>query len=127
MNKELRDNTQVEMVKLTKFAWDEFFLFDPYLPKSEVCKRLMLSAVECKSAFKIEFIGEGEMLMVFRLKGRLVHTELHRRYFGDFTPAPETPFTPQTAVFLVATEGKGALGGDWLKLRPQTQALALGR
>jgi hypothetical protein len=127
LNKELRHkkSTQVEIAKLTKFTWDEFFLFGPYQGTSEVCKRLMLTPTECKLVFKIESVDEGDMLMVFRLKGRLVHTELHSRYFGDFTPAPETPLTPQTAVFLVATEGKGTWGGDWLKLRPKTQVLGL--
>ncbi|MDW5418951.1 hypothetical protein R6242_20470 [Iodobacter sp. CM08] len=120
LNKELRHkkSTQVEIAKLTKFTWDEFFLFGPHQSTSEVCKRLMLTAAECQSVFKIESVDEGDMLMVFRLKGRIVHTELHRRYFGDFTPAPKTPFTPQTAVFLV--EGKGASNSAWLKLRPKT-------
>lgn len=124
LKKELRDRkaTKVELAKLTKFEWDEFFLFGPYQPTSEVCKRLELSAGDCKSVITVESTDDGEMLMVFRLKGRVVHTEMHIRWHGDFTPVPDEPFTPRTAVFSISVEGKGALGEDWLKLRPISEA-----
>ncbi|MFZ6749950.1 hypothetical protein [Undibacterium sp. Ren11W] len=120
LKKELRDKkaTRVELAKITKFGWDEFFLFGPYQPTSEVCKQLALSPDDCKSAITAESTDDGEMLMVFRLKGKIVHSEMHIRWHGDFTPAPDEPLTPQTAVFSVSIEGKGALGEDWLKLRP---------
>jgi hypothetical protein len=120
LKKELRDKKaiKIELAKLTKFEWDEFFLFGPYQPTTEVCRRLDLSAVDCKSTITVESTDDGEMLMVFRLKGKIVHTEMHIRWHGDFTPVSEKPFTPQTAVFSVSVEGKGALGEDWLKLRP---------
>lgn len=120
LKKELRDKkaTRVELAKITKFEWDELFLFGPYHPTSEVCKRLALSPGDCKSEITAESTDDGEMLMVFRLKGKVVHSEMHIRWHGDFTPVPDEPFTPQTAVFSVSVEGKGALGEDWLKLRP---------
>jgi hypothetical protein len=34
------------------------------------------------------------MLMVFRLKGKVVHSEMHIRWNGDFTPEPDEPLTP---------------------------------
>ena len=120
LKKELRDRkaTRVELAKITKFGWDEFILFGPYQPTSEVCKRLALSSGDCKSAITAESTDDGEMLMVFRLKGKVVYSEMHIRWHGDFTPVPDEPLTPQTAVFSVSVEGKGALGEDWLKLRP---------
>lgn len=124
LKKEIRDKkaTKVDVAKLTEFEWDEFFVFDPYQPKKEVCKRLNLSPSDCESSTAFESISDGEMLMVFRRNGVIVHTEMHIRWHGDFTPAPDKPFTPQTAVFSVAVEGKGALGEDWLKLRPIGEA-----
>lgn len=120
LKKELHDRkaTKVELAKLTKFEWDELFLFSPYEPTSEVCIRLELSADNCESVITAVSTDDSEMLMVFRLKGRVVHTEMHIRWHGDFTPVPDEPFTPRTAVFSVSVEGKGALGEDWLKLRP---------
>jgi hypothetical protein len=124
LKKELRDRkaARVELAKITKFEWDEFFLFGPYQPTSEVCKRLALSPGDCKSAISAESTDDGEMLMVFRLKGKVVHSEMHIRWNGDFTPEPDEPLTPQTAVFSVSVEGKGANGEDWLKLRPISAA-----
>lgn len=113
-----RKSTRVELAKLTEFQWDEFLLFGPYEPTSEVCRRLELSLVACKSVITVESVDDSEMLMVFRHRGKVVHTEMHFRWHGDFTPIPDKPFSPQTAVFSVSIEGRGAAGGDWLKLRP---------
>jgi len=120
LKKELRDRkaTRVELAKITTFEWDEFFLFGPYQPTSEVCKRLALSTRDCKSAITAESTDDAEMLMVFRLNGIVVHSEMHIRWHGDFTPTPDNALTRQTAVFSVSVEGKGSLGEDWLKLRP---------
>lgn len=113
---ELRDKNskRVELVKLTKFAWDELFLFDPYTPTNEVCNRLSLPAAECKSIITTESDDDGVVLMVFRLGGKVVHSELHFRWHGDFTPAPREPLTASTAVFAVATDSHET---GWLKLR----------
>jgi hypothetical protein len=120
LKKELRDkkSTRVDIANLTNFQWDELFLFSPYQATNEICKRLVLSAVDCKSFITAESTDDGEMLMVFRREGNIVHTEMHIRWHGDFTPVSDMPFTPRTAVFSVSVEGKGASGNDWLKLRP---------
>lgn len=124
LKKELRDkkSTKVEIAQLTKFQWDELFLFGPYQPTDEVCKRLELSTFDCKSIITVESTDDGEMLMVFRNEGKVVHTEMHTRWHGDFTPVPDEPFTPRTAIFSVSIEGNGANGRDWLKLRPTTES-----
>ncbi|MNZ55617.1 hypothetical protein D3C78_735480 [compost metagenome] len=124
LKKEIRDkkSIRVEIAKLTNFKWDEMFLFGPYQPTSEVCKRLELSSIACKTIITAELADDGEMLMVFRLNGKVVHTEMHIRWHGDFTPVPDKPFTPRTAVFSVSVEGKDASGEGWLKLRPISEA-----
>lgn len=125
LKRELRDKraTQVELAKLTKFEWDELYLFGPYFPSSDVCKSLELSALECKSAITVASTDDGEMLLVFRLKKKIVHTEIHLRGYGDFVPALSEkslrqPFTPQTAIFFVSLEGKDTNGAGGLILRP---------
>ena len=57
--------------------------------------------------------------MVFRNKGKVVHTEMHIRWHGDFTPASDEPFTPSTAIFNVIIDGKGSQEQDWLRLKPK--------
>ena len=125
LKRELRDKKtrQVELVKLTRFEWDELFLFGPYFPRSEICKRLELSELECKFAITVVSTDDGEMLLVFRLKKKIVHTEIHLRWHGDFVSAlgeerSRQAFTPQTAVFSVSTENKDMPGEAWLILRP---------
>lgn len=119
LKRALRDRhvEQVELVKLTRFTWDELFLFGPYEPASDICKALRLSSADCQSTITSTSSNDGEMLMVFRLKGRIVHKEVHMRWHGDFSPIPPEALTPQTAMFAVSVEGKLASGEDWLVLR----------
>jgi len=120
LKQELRDkhNKEIAIAKLTKFEWDELFLVGPYQPTSSVCKRLALSQADCVSTVKFESTGEGEILMIFRHNGKVVHSEMHVRGNGDFTVVPVEPFTPESAVFSVSIEEQGFPFGDWWKLRP---------
>ena len=120
LKRELRNKhaEKVELVKLTRFVWDELFLFGPYEPASDVCRKLGLSSSDCTSTITATSIDEGKILMVFRNSGKIVHNEMHLRWHGDFSPIPDAPLTPQTAVFTVSVQGKGASGEDWLILRP---------
>lgn len=116
---ELRDrhSQRVVLSQLTRFAWDEVFLFGPYLPKSDVCAALAISDSQCEHSISAESTDDGEMLLAFRQSGALVHTELHFRWHGDFTPIPSPqPIARSRAVFRVVPEGQGASGGVWLKL-----------
>jgi hypothetical protein len=120
LKKELRDRNakKVEIAALTKFEWDEFFVFGAYEPTNEVCKFLKFSEAECKSTITVETDNDGEALMVFRLKGRIVHVEKHLGFHGYFKSASVGPFTRGTAVFSVSVEDKTVGGDDWLVLRP---------
>ncbi len=119
LKKEIRDKKSrvVSIVRLTRFEWDELFLFPPYEPKNDICKRLALTPEECKNTITLESSDDSQMLMVFRNKGKVVHTEIHIRRNGDFIPVPDTPFTPSTAVFNVVVEGNSSQ--NWFRLIPQ--------
>ena len=120
LKRELRDKhvVKVELAKLTEFAWDELFLFGPYEPESDICRKIKLSPNDCKSTIEATSTDDGAMLLVFRRNGAIVHNEVHIRWHGDFSPIPQEPLTPKTAVFSVSVQGKGASGEDWLVLRP---------
>ncbi len=118
LKKELRDkhSKEVEIAKLTDFAWDEMVLFGPYFPTAKVCERLGLPPDECGSTIKSASGDDSEMLIVFRNQGKVVHVEMHFRVHGDFTPVPEQVLTPESATFVVGVRGKATSGVDWLTL-----------
>ena len=95
------------MTKLAKFKWDELFTFEPYTPMIDVCKRLTLSEDDCRQHIKAESDDDGVMLLVFRKNGKIVHSEMHFLWHGDFTPVPANPFTSSTSVFLVLVKDQG--------------------
>lgn len=123
LKERIRDEHRSEVVlkELTHFDWDEFFLFNPYAPTTEICQALDLDAAECKNTIKYTSTADDEMLLVFRYHRKIVHVEMHSRWNGDFTPAPRKPFTPASAVFMVVPDGRAANGGEWLRLRPKSQ------
>jgi hypothetical protein len=119
LKREIRDRgaKRIVLSELTAFAWDEVYLFGPYLPRSEVCKTLKLSVDDCNRKVTAESTDDGEMFVAFQERGALVHAEMHIRWHGDFTPVPEhQPIAKKNAVFKVVPAGQGALGGSWLKL-----------
>lgn len=122
---ELRDkrSKEVVMAKIAKFKWDEFFAFDPYTLTIDICKRLALSADECRQQIKEESNDDGMMMLVFRKNGKIVHSEMHFRWHGDFTPVRADPFTSTTAVFTVLVKDQGLLLPDWLMLRPKSDVV----
>lgn len=119
LKRELRDlhAQRVVLSQLTSFAWDEVFLFGPYFPKADVCSVLAIPVSQCEGSVAVESADDGEMTLAFRKSGALVHTELHYRWHGDFTPTPMSqPIARSKANFRVLPEGRGASGGVWLKL-----------
>lgn len=78
---------------------------------------LALSTGECSIAIKDELDDDGAVLLVFREGGRIVHTDLHMRYHGDFTPVPENQPLPRAqAMFDVVRDGEAVGGAPWLRL-----------
>ena len=125
LREEIREkrNMEVDLKKIISFAWDELYLFGPYTPQEEVCKQLHLTDLQCSHQVSVVSTDDVVMFLVFRHKGEIVHTEMHSRFNGDFTPLDyPQPITPQRARFLVEEERKSSRGGRWLKLRPASEA-----
>lgn len=125
LRSEVRDKgaTTVTLANLTRFEWDEVFLFDPYTPRSIVCASLGLAQRECEEKITAESRDDGVMFIAFRQGGRLVHAEIHFRVYGDFTPVPAAqPIRRRDAVFRVVRAGQAASGGDWYKLVLRSEA-----
>lgn len=122
IEREIRDRaaTEVHLEELTNFRWDEVFIFEPYTPRCTVCNQLDLSASDCVTAVTDESTDDGDMFLAFRSNGRIVHTEMHFHYHGDFTPVPtKQPLKPEDAVFRVVVNGRAASGDSWYKLVPK--------
>jgi hypothetical protein len=122
LKKEVRDKkgVEVDLRKIVPFEWDSLYMFTPYMPRQEICKQLQLTELQCHRHVPIESTDDGEMFLVFRLKEEIVHTEMHSRFNGDFTPVDyPQPITPEQSRFVVIESGVGASGAPWLKLRPK--------
>lgn len=116
---ELRTLEKQELIlsEITKFTWDELFLFEPYMPKNSVCKQLNIPENKCEEKIPDISMDDGEMYIVFRNNGKIIHQEMHNRFNGDFTPINyKQPLTPTTAIFSVKQQGKSASGKPWFKL-----------
>lgn len=102
LKKELDDEraSEVALVKLTSFPWDEFFVFSALAEPWEICQRLQLDPAECKSTVP-SGLSDTEVLLIFRNAGQIVHQETHFRVHGNFRRVYESSFTPKTAVFAV--------------------------
>jgi hypothetical protein len=121
LHKEVREKKSVEVdfKKIVPFAWDEMYLFGPYMPREDVCKRLGLAGLQCWYHVSETSTDDGEMFLVFRLKGDIVHTEMHSRFNGDFIPMTyPQPVTPERGRFVIIEDGRLASGEPWLRLRP---------
>jgi hypothetical protein len=119
VRKELRELNKQELVlsDITKFKWDELFLFEPYTDYRSICKQLTISEKQCVAEIPEQSMADGEMYIVFRNNGIIVHKEMYLRFNGDFTPIKyKQPLTPDTAIFKVIHQGESASGKPWLKL-----------
>ena len=117
---ELRELNKQEIVlsDITQFEWDELFLFEPYTSSKSVCFKLNIPEKQCEAEIPEQSMDDGEMYIVFRNNGVIVHKEMYIRFNGDFTPIKyELPLTPSTALFTVTEQGKSASGKPWLKLK----------
>ena len=55
----------------------------------------------CKASDLPEPLNDGLNLLVFRLKGKIVHREIHIGYHGEFRVDDRISFTPHNARFVV--------------------------
>lgn len=103
IKQEIRDRQQttINLAKLTRFSWDELIIFGSYTPNNEICRRLQLDDTACKAADLPEPLYDGLSLLVFRLNGKIVHREIHLGYHGEFRVDDRISFTPRDAIFTV--------------------------
>jgi hypothetical protein len=126
LKKELRDKgaTEVEIRSLTYFKWDEMYIFGPYSMAEEICKQLKIDRAQCDSEVPESSMDDGEMILVFRDKGRVAHVERHIRYHGDFTRVHYgVPISRENAVFQVQSGTRLASGLPQLFLHLKNSAL----
>ena len=110
--------TSIHLSNLTPFEWDEAYFYDPYTPRQAICKDLGISKKNCPQEIDDESTDDGEMFLVFRKSGKIVHKEMYGRFNGDFAPVDFTlPLKPQGAIFDVYQEGVSANGKPWYRLK----------
>jgi hypothetical protein len=115
-----RKQTTIELARFTPFPWDELYLFGPYAPREEFCRKAGISDLKCRAAMPGETVAEGETLLLFRERGQVIHLEPHLRVNGDFLPLDyPQPLTPAAAVFVAEPGGKTASGDTGYRLRPR--------
>lgn len=115
-----RQQTTIEISGFTPFPWDELHLFGPYTPRADVCRRISLAELKCRTAMPFEAVPEAEVLLVFRNQGEMIYLEPHPRANGDFVPLDyPQPLTRAAAVFVVEPGGKDGGGETWYRLRPR--------
>lgn len=120
VKKEVRSaqKTEIHLSKLTPFEWDEAYFFDPYTPRRVICEDLGISKKNCPQEIADESTNDGEMFLVFRKSGKIVHKEMYGRFNGDFTPIDYAlPLTPETAIFDVIEDGVSSKGKPWFRLK----------
>lgn len=118
IKKEIRDKNKKEIVmaNVTKFSWNEFFVFGGYTMIEEVCQNLNIPENECGNVITSSPMDDAQQLMVFRLNGKVVHSEIQIAWHGRFK-IEKMPLNPSTAVFNVVADGKLYNGEDSLILR----------
>lgn len=122
IRKEVRDNgaKQIDLATVVPFKWDELYLFTPHTSSSHVCKELTIPEIQCASIISQESMDDGEIYLVLKLNGKIIHQEMYIRFNGDFTPIEyPMPIKVENSKFKVINSGGKSVSGDpWLKLVP---------
>ncbi len=130
IRKEVRDKgvKEIDLGTVIPFKWNKLYLFAPYTPSSHVCKELIIPESQCASVISQESMDDGEMYMVFKLNGKIIHQEMYIRFNGDFTPIDyPIPIKAGNSKFTVINSGsKSASGHAWLKLVPASALTSKG-
>lgn len=122
LSKALREraSAEIDLRTLTRFAWDELFVFAAPTTPREVCLRLRLAKEDCDRRITMTSIRADEALLVFREKERIVHVETLLRANGDFSRSIHLmPFRHGRAVFVVTAGPRPPGGESPLYLRPR--------
>jgi hypothetical protein len=118
IKKEIRDKheKEIKIDRVTQFPWNELFIFGGYTRVEEICKSLSIPKGECGDVITSSPIDDAQQLMVFRLNGRVVHSEIHIAWNGRFEIG-KMPLDPSSAVFNVVVNGRLYNGQESLLLK----------
>lgn len=96
------DGAVIDVAALTKFEWESLYVFSPYTPNGVVCEKIGSQLDHCTTKIPSPGIDEGNYLLAFTRKGRVVHYELYARGKADFCQVGCLLEIPRgTAVFKV--------------------------
>ena len=86
--------TRIDMRGMaTAFAWDKMYVFAPYSPKDEMCKKIGLSPRQCSNS-NLTSADEGEFVLVFVHSGAITHVEHFSRKIGNFDESERCAAVP---------------------------------
>jgi hypothetical protein len=77
----------------TAFAWDKMYVFAPYSPKDDICKKVGLPPHECSTA-NLRDVDEGEFVLVFTHSKVITHLESFSRRIGNFDESERCAAVP---------------------------------
>lgn len=120
LSKALRERTsaEIDLRALTRFSWDELYVFAAPTTPREACRKLRLAKEDCDRKLNLTSIRADESLLVFREKERIVHVETLLRANGDFSRSIYLmPFRHGQAVFRVSAGPRSPGGESPLYLR----------
>jgi hypothetical protein len=85
LGKKLRTEnmTLIDLATVTTLPWDELFIFGPYSDRERNCQLLQLGWLRCRTTLPSD-MSKGQLMLVFREKGKLLRSERHLRINGDF-------------------------------------------
>jgi len=101
---------EVDLARVTPFAWEEMFIFEPQSSREENCKVLDLGWIDCRLTLPAK-VGANEHFLVFRRKQQIIRSEPHARTNGDFgvgSRGRPQPVLRADARFAVVTLGRSS-------------------
>ncbi len=100
---------ELDLGKVTGFGWEYFYLFRPGATREEICSFIGARKGNCERIVRYERVPDTHVALLFGLNGRLTHTELHDRTFGEFEiELKEGGYPRSESVFLI----RRSLGGE---------------
>lgn len=105
--------TKLVMADLTDFDWQKLYVFTPYTTQKQIDRTL---GFEWHDTEGIE-LNDTMTLLAFVDDGKVVSHVAQPADKGDFSGLSEGPWTPESAVFVVADDRDAGLGEEWLVLQ----------
>ena len=103
--------SQIKVQTLTDFEWELLHIFGPYSTRESVERALGFEWIGARFLSSALRNDETACLLVFVLKGEVVHGVEIERYLADFAGlASGSPYPPQAAHFFILPGSQTELG-----------------